>query len=333
MAIISVIIPVYNGELTIFKTIESVLSQTLSDFELIVINADSSDFTLDIVSSIKDQRLKVFTYPKANVAVNRNRGVTHVNSEFVTFLDADDLWTPDKLETQYQALKECPQAAVVYSWTNAIDEKGKFLRGCSTIAVTGDVYPHLLLEDFIGNGSNVMIRKQAFIAVGGFDELLTNAQDSDLWLRLAARHHFVALPKVQILYRVSANSMSSDVGKLENACLEVLERAFNLAPESLQYLKPYCLGNLYKYLLYRVLEGQPESKKTRIAAIFLLKAIATDKSLLFKRVILKALLKLGAIVFLSNKQSYALFDRFPLIFNTSTLLGYIKLDPFSLKNH
>ncbi|MFH7025645.1 MAG: glycosyltransferase [Heteroscytonema crispum UTEX LB 1556] len=333
MPLISVIIPVHNGELTIFNTIESVLSQTLPDFELIVINADSCDLTLDIVSSIKDQRLKVFTYPKANVAVNRNRGVTHACSEFVTFLDADDLWTPDKLSCQYKALEENPEAALAYSFTNAIDEKGKFLRGCSTIAVTGDVYPHLLLEDFIGNGSNVMIRKQAFIAVGGFDESLTNAQDSDLWLRLAARYHFVAVPKAQVLYRVSANSMSSDVLKLENACLQVLERAFNQAPESLQYLKPYCLANLYKYLLYRVLEGQPESKKTRMAVIFLAKAIATDPSLLFKGAIFKALLKLTAIAFLPSRQAYALFNKIPRISNTSTLLGYIKLDPFSLKNN
>jgi glycosyltransferase involved in cell wall biosynthesis len=333
MSIISVIIPVFNAEKTIKETIDSVLKQTLSDFEIIIINSGSTDSTSLIISQIKDMRIKVFSYPKANVAVNRNRGFKHAVGEFVSFIDADDLWTPNKLETQYKALIENKNAAVVYSWTNCIDENSKFLRGCSTIALTGDVYPHLLLEDFIGNGSNVMIRQQAFIAVGGFDELLTNAQDSDLWLRLAAHYHFVAVSEVQILYRVSANSMSSDVWNLENACLQVLERAFTLAPESLKYLKPYCLANLYKYLLYRVLEGQPESKKTRIAAVFLLKAIATDKSLLFKRVILKALLKLAAIAFLSNKQNYALFHRFPLIFNTSTLLGYIKLDPFSLKNH
>ena len=166
---ISVIIPVYNGENTIKETIESVLKQTFTNFELIIINADSTDKTLSIISQIKDERVKVFSYPKANVAVNRNRGFKHATGEYITFLDADDLWTSDKLADQYKALQENPQAAVAYSWTNCIDEHGKYLRKAAHENWNGDVYSKLLIDDFIGSGSNVMIRRDALIAVDGFD--------------------------------------------------------------------------------------------------------------------------------------------------------------------
>jgi len=332
MTTISVVIPVFNGEKTIKETINSVLKQTFSQFELIVINANSTDATLEIISRIKDDRIKIFSYPKANVAVNRNRGFYHSVGEFISFLDADDLWTPDKLEAQYKALVENPNAAVAYSWTNCIDETGKFLRPCRTVAVTGNVYSHLLLDDFIGNGSNVMIRRQDFITIGGFDELLTNAQDSDLWLRLAANYQFVVVAKSQILYRISANSMSADVCKMEKACLQVIERTFNQTPISLQYLKPYSLANTYKGLLYRTLEGQPERKKGWIAAKFLTQTIRTDPSILFKKITLKIFLKLVIITILPSNCANFLLTKIPRLSNTSTLLGYIKIDPFLIKN-
>ncbi|MGA9379390.1 MAG: glycosyltransferase family A protein, partial [Phormidium sp.] len=127
MSLISVIIPVYNGEKTIRETIESVLNQTYKNFELIVINDGSQDATLEVVSAIEDQRLKVFSYSNAGLSASRNRGIFQANSEFITFLDADDLWLPDKLESQFNALQNNSEAALAYSWTNYIDESGKFL--------------------------------------------------------------------------------------------------------------------------------------------------------------------------------------------------------------
>src|SRR3712207_5841233 len=99
MSLISVIVPAYKGEKTIQKTIESVLNQTFTDFELIVINDGSQDATLDVVSSIQDSRLKLFSYPNAGISTTRNRGIYHAVGEYISFIDADDLWTPDKLKT------------------------------------------------------------------------------------------------------------------------------------------------------------------------------------------------------------------------------------------
>ncbi|MEC4819459.1 MAG: glycosyltransferase [Scytonema sp. PMC 1069.18] len=323
---ISIIIPVYNGAKTIRETIESVLKQTFSDFDLIIINSESTDSTLEIVNQIHDPRIKVFSYPKANVAVNRNRGINHACGEFISFLDADDLWTPDKLASQYKALEENPADAVAYSWTDYIDESSRFLRTGSRITINGNVYAQLLLGNFLENGSNPLIRRQALSKVGGFDELLTNSQDRDMWLRLAAYYSFVAVPSPQILYRVLTNSMSTDVGRLEAASLEVLERAYKNAPTSLHYLKPYSIANLYKYLLYKTLEGASVFEKKGMAARFFCKAIATDPSLIKKIIILKAFSKLLIVSLLPCIWAKKLISNMPRIFNTSTLLGYIQLD-------
>lgn len=322
---ISVIIPVYNGEKTIKETVKSVLNQTFTNFELIIINANSTDATLSIISQIEDERIKIFSYPQANVAVNRNRGIKHATGDYITFLDADDLWTTDKLAAQYTALQENPQAAVAYSWTNCIDENGKFLRKTSQVNWNGEVYSKFLLDDFIGNGSNVMIRRDALIDVGAFDEKLTNAQDTDLWLKLSAITDFICVPKVQILYRIQQNSMSSNVLGLEKSNLEIIQRAFaREKAKQYQHLKPKAIGNLYKYLCYKALKLPPGTQQTKVTVRFLLTAIATDISLLYKPIIIKAILKLIAIVILPHNWAKLLFIKFPRLSNTSTFLGYEK---------
>ncbi|MGD1911531.1 MAG: glycosyltransferase family 2 protein [Rivularia sp. (in: cyanobacteria)] len=322
---ISVIIPVFNGENTIKESIESVLHQTFTNFELIIINADSTDATFSIVSQIQDDRIKVFSYPKANVAVNRNRGIKHATGDYITFLDADDLWTSDKLADQYKALQENPQAAVAYSWTNCIDEHGKYLRKAAHENWNGDVYSKLLIDDFIGSGSNVMIRRDALIAVDGFDEVLTNAQDTDMWFKLSAIADFVCVPKVQILYRIQQHSMSSNVLGMEKSYLEVMERAFACEKaKNLQHIKPQTIGNFYKYLCYKVLKTPPGKQQSVVAARFLFTAIKTDISLLLKPIIFKGILKLIVMAILPPNWVNVIFKKFPSLSNTSTFLGYIK---------
>ena len=105
MPLISVIIPVYNGETTIQATIDSVLQQTFPDFELIVINDASTDETLAKVGQYTDTRLRFFTCSHQGASASRNQGLNYSIGEYIAFLDADDLWTPDKLEAQFRALR------------------------------------------------------------------------------------------------------------------------------------------------------------------------------------------------------------------------------------
>ena len=327
MPVISVIIPVYNGEKTIRETIESVLNQTFSELELLVINDGSQDSSLKIVSDIHDHRIKVLSYPNAGVSASRNRGLYHATGELISFIDADDLWLPNKLEDQFKALQENPKAAVAYSWTDWIGESNQLLGRGSYLPEQGDVFAKLLLNDFVASGSNCLIRRQALIEVGSFDESLAHGEDWDLWLRLAARYEFALVPAPQILYRISPNSVSFDVWKMEAGSLKVIEKAFAIAPESLQPLKKQSLGNRYKYLTFKALEGTPEGKKGLVAARFLLYAIRYDPVLLRTRVIWKVLLKIVTVALLPSQQAQVVLTRMNELFNIGALFVHIQREP------
>lgn len=250
MPLISVIIPAYNNEKTIRETIESVLNQTFSDFELIIINDGATDSTLEIVSSIQDPRIKVFSYPNAGVSVSRNRGFQLASGKFISFLDADDLWTPNKLELQLEALQSNPEAAVAYSWLDRIDESGQFLTKGNYRNFTGNVYEHLVEQNFLETASNPLICAEALKAVGDFNSELTPAEDWDMFLRLAEHYHFVVVPRPQILYRVSANAQSTNMLKMEAVGRQIRKKIADRAPEHLQQINRIAIKRRYKYYTY-----------------------------------------------------------------------------------
>jgi len=309
MSLISIVLAVYNGEKTIQETIDSVSKQTFSDFELIIINDGSNDSTLDVVSKIQDTRIKVFSYPNAGLSVSRNRGIHCAAGEFIAFLDADDLWTPDKLEAQFKALQGNPQAAVAYSWIDLIDESSQFIRSAARTRATGNVHAKLLLTNFLHTGSNPLIRKEALIQVGGFDESIFGPDDWDVFLRLAAQYHFVLVPQVQILYRLTTGSITSNISKIEAAYLQVIERAFNQAPESLQHLKSQSLAKLYLFLTFRGLEVPSGRQTSLVATRCLLYAVRYNPSLLQQRTLLIALFKIILVFLLPSGQFQELIIR------------------------
>jgi glycosyltransferase involved in cell wall biosynthesis len=176
MPLISVIIPVYNGEKTIQETIKSVLQQTFTDFELIIINDGSTDSTLEKIAQFKDDRIKVLSFPNKGLATSRNRGITNSHGDYLAFIDADDLWTQDKLQAQLRALQHHPEAVLAYSWTDYIDEDSRFFRSGSHLTFNDYVYKKLLRGNFLENGSNPLIRKKVFAEIGNFDKSFPQAQ-------------------------------------------------------------------------------------------------------------------------------------------------------------
>ena len=283
MPTISVIVPAYNAEHTILETIASVQQQTFSDLELIVINDGSTDQTLKLLDTVKDPRLKTFSYSNGSLPVARNRGISHATGEFITFLDADDLWTPDKLELQLTALQQHPQAGVAYSWTHFMDEKGEFFHAGDPVFFEGNVYIKLLIKNFIYNGSNPLIRRQAIDTVGKFDPVVTSCEDWDFWLRLAARWHFVVVPKPQIFYRQSLGAMSSNIEVMEKSSLIVIEKGFQSVPLEFQSLKNQSLANLYQYLAQLCLTRIPGAAGAKPASQKLQKAIRLHPQILLEK--------------------------------------------------
>jgi glycosyltransferase involved in cell wall biosynthesis len=222
------------------------LNQTFSDLEIIVINDGSTDGTVEVLKNITDERLKVFSYENSRASGARNHGIAHATGDYISFLDADDLWTTDKLELQLAALNSHPEAGVAYSWTYTINEKGELLKPLEATH-EGNVYPELLAVNFLSSGSNPLILRAAIESVGGFDTRLRSAEDWDYWLRLAHKWSFVLVPKYQILYRRSETSKSFKLKVIREACVTVLDKAMKVAPPELQYLRNHSLSNICRY--------------------------------------------------------------------------------------
>ncbi|WP_068815895.1 glycosyltransferase family 2 protein [Phormidesmis priestleyi] len=293
MPVISVIVPAYNTERTILETIASLQLQTFSDFELIVINDGSTDRTLERLNTVRDARLNVFSYENAGVSIARNRGLQHATGNFITFIDADDLWTPDKLECQFAALTQCPQAGVAYSRTCFMDEQGKTFHVDNLTLPEGDVYAKLLTKNFLlSPGSNPLIRRHALESVNGFDPSLTHGEDWDLYLRLAARWEFVAVNKPQVFYRQSATSASSQVEVMEQNSLKVIEKSFQAAPSFLKPLKKQSLANLYQFLAHLYISRCREKDGVNLATQKLLTAVKFHPQILLQKKTLGLLFKL-----------------------------------------
>lgn len=292
MSIVSVIIPAHNAEKTILATLKSLQRQTFCDFELIVIDDGSTDRTVELVNTLQDSRLKVFSYQNGGVSAARNRGIRQASGDFISFIDADDLWVPDKLQLQLEALQKNPEAGVAYSWTTFIDEKGTVLYTQEPIFHEGNVYPQLLVENFILNGSNVLIRRQFVEAVGNFYTPLKYAEDWDFYVRLAALCTFVVVPKHQIIYLRSSQSATSKVEMMERDIAAYITRVFQTVPSELQPLKNRSLACAYRYFAQQYISYELTDNTVDQASQKLKQAVRFEPKILLDKSTQKLAIKL-----------------------------------------
>jgi glycosyltransferase involved in cell wall biosynthesis len=288
--------PVYNGERTLVRTIGSGLRQTHADFELLIVDDGSTDRTREIIAGIADARIRLLSYPNAGPSAARNRGIAAARAALIAFIDADDLWSRDKLERQIAALGGRPQAALAYSWTDCVDEHDGFLHHGSHVHVDGPPYEALVTRNFIDNGSAPLVRREAIEAAGMFDESLRNAEDWDLWLRIGYEHSFVCVPAVQVLYRVAGGSGSSSVERQAQAALLVLERGLSRLPEDARRsrLRRAAQANICRYVALRLCETARDRATGRTALRHWWRFVKTTPTPL--RHLPKALLVLAAAV-------------------------------------
>ncbi|HAX78648.1 MAG TPA: glycosyl transferase family 2 [Cyanobacteria bacterium UBA11372] len=218
MSLVSVIIPAYNAEKFIERTLKSVLSQTYKNIEVLVVDDGSQDRTGEIVKSIaaQDQRVILLQQSNSGVATARNLAIQKSKGEFIAPIDADDIWYPQNIEKQVQCiLKSESSVGLVYSWSVDIDEADSPIGEFRASRIEGEVYTTLLCHDFIANASSVLIRRSCFDKVRGYDRSLKEqngqgCEDWDLYLRIAEHYHFRVVPEFLVGYRKLANSMSGD---------------------------------------------------------------------------------------------------------------------------
>ncbi|MGE4441531.1 MAG: glycosyltransferase family 2 protein [Desulfomicrobium sp.] len=208
----SVVVTSYNYGLFIREAINSVLSQTYKDFELIIIDDGSKDNTREIVSEFAfDERVKYFYQDNAGQPKAKNRGICESRGEFIAFLDADDVWESTKLEKQ-MPLFEDSDVGVVYSRRKWIDPVGVDVSGNERVLRRGMILDYIFIDNFVCFSSSV-IRKSYLEEVGYFDESLPMGIDYDLWIRLACVCKFDFVDEALVRYRTGHSNLSKNTLK------------------------------------------------------------------------------------------------------------------------
>jgi glycosyltransferase involved in cell wall biosynthesis len=219
--LVSVIIPVYNRGRQIAATLDSVLQQTLSPLEVIVVDDGSVDESATWIEAHYGARVQVIRQPNGGVARARNRGLQQARGEFIAFLDHDDIWHPNKLERQLETLRARPECGVAYSLWQQIGVDGEAAPGHDLLMQDenwmlpeGRLFAGLLRHNFLISMSVPLVRTALAREVGGFDPQTVPCDDYDFWLQLSRRTQFALVREVLVFYNHHENQQSRDQLKM-----------------------------------------------------------------------------------------------------------------------
>lgn len=222
---VSVVVTTYNYAAYLPQAIDSVLAQQYDEYEVIVVDDGSTDDTADVVRRyLGHPQVRYVRRPNGGQASAKNLGVRLAVGEYVAFLDADDVWRPDKLRKQIPLFASRPDVGIVFARCVRIDKTG-VPRGEPGLPLhRGWVTRQLFIENFIPFSSSV-VRRECFTRVGMFDERLAMAIDYDLWLKVSLRYQVDYCDEILVLYRTGHGHMSENVEKrLE--CASFVARRF-----------------------------------------------------------------------------------------------------------
>ncbi len=249
--VVSVVMPVYNVQDYIETAVESVLTQTFTQFELIVIDDESPDDSIARIQKLidTDSRIRLVQQENRGLAGARNTGIRLARGEFVAFLDSDDFWHPDKLQRHVTLMQGDPAIGISFSASMFVNEQGEPLNKLQTPAIKSEYTPRdVFCRNPIGNGSAPVIRKGVLqqLAFRGmdkhgrqvdywqyFNESLKQSEDIDCWTRLAllTATEFCLIDQALTYYRLNNAGLSADVTSQYQTWLKFIDGLEQLAPE------------------------------------------------------------------------------------------------------
>jgi glycosyltransferase involved in cell wall biosynthesis len=220
--LVSVVVPAYNAGRTLDETLRSVRGQTHTELEIIVVDDGATDDTAAVAQrhADADPRVRVIRQKNAGVAAARNTGWQAARGDIVALIDSDDLWAPEKIERQLRALEQGgPDTGFVYCFFVRIDAQGIMSEKGNPEPHAGDVLEQILEDNFVGNGSSMLVRRDIIARCDGFDESLhaAGAQGCDDYLfccRAAEICRFAVVPDFLVGYRDMPGSVSASVRKM-----------------------------------------------------------------------------------------------------------------------
>ena len=291
MKLVSVVVPVYNVEKYIALTVQSVLDQTYPHFELLIIDDESPDGSVEICQQFNDSRIKIISQKNRGLAGARNTGIRHAKGDYIAFLDGDDLWLPEKLARHIQHLESSPQVGVSFSRSEFIDSQGKSLGVYQMPKLTEITPDHLLCRNPIGNGSAPVIRREVLELIRFeeklretvedfyFDENFRQSEDIECWFRIAAltSWQIEGIPEALTLYRVNGEGLSANILKQLDSWEQFISKHRDRLPElMLQWENPARAYQL-RYLARRAIR----LKDSRMAVKFINQALITHWRIIF----------------------------------------------------
>ena len=262
----SIIIPLYNKEKDIKKTISSFLEQTFNDFELIIVNDGSTDSSEEIVKAIQDKRITIFSKKNEGVSIARNFGVEKSNTNYIAFLDGDDYWYPNHLENLFSLINNHPD----HSWYATAYEKKRTSKlttpMVSPIRNRGDNWMGEV-DTFFENSyidclawtSAVCMKKDFYNSLNGFNTTITHGEDTDLWIRAALKSSIIFSNTITARHQLDGENRSSKI--LSHNRKRIQLNNFEEAEKSNPSLKKYLDLNRYSLALQHKVSGDLSSFK------------------------------------------------------------------------
>jgi glycosyltransferase involved in cell wall biosynthesis len=249
---ISVLMSVYNGERFVRESIESVLSQTMTDFEFIIVNDASTDATMLIIKEYeqKDNRIRLFNNQEnIGLTLSLNKGLKQCCGTYIARQDADDVSLCHRFEKQVDVLNSNTDVALVSSFLEYIDDQGRIINEVKMRTQDWRISWQLFFHNAICGHSQVMMRNSVVRSLGGYAGWCKYAQDYELWSRMTVKYKVEVIPEVLVQYRRHPNTISKDK-QIEQeqfastirrkALLELLD--IDMKNEQLLCLKQFCLG-------------------------------------------------------------------------------------------
>jgi len=247
--LISVVMPAYNAEKYINQAVRSVLGQTYSNIELIIIDDSSKDNTFEIMRGYADSDTRVRIYRNSKncgVSYTRNFGVSVSNGDWIAFIDSDDVWTKEKLEKQLAYINCNPEAKIIFTGSSFIDENDQPIGNGYCLMVPDKINFRELLKQNLISCSSVLVRKECLQKFKMMNDDIH--EDFAVWLRILKDEGYaIGINEPLLRYRMSGNSKSSNKLKAVKMTFGVYRFVGLSVFASLYYLVIYIVRSIRKY--------------------------------------------------------------------------------------
>ena len=274
--LVSVVIPAYNMERFICDAVDSALSQTYKNIEVIVIDDGSKDRTKEILKKYAPNIRYIFK-ENAGLSAARNTGIKYAKGEYVAFLDADDRWLSQKIEKQIKAFNESDSIGLISCGVRMINESGDIL----AVDKKEEIYSNknkfiekLYLSNFVSGGSQAVVKRSCFEKVGFFDENIQSSEDWDMWLRIAEQFdiRFVKEVLVEALVRTASLSSASNAEKMITSDMYVIKKTFErVSAAKIIFVKP----KAYSYRYFSAAHAFDKFGNIKKARKYIIRSIIT----------------------------------------------------------